>query len=143
MSERLRSLRAQSASARIGRSDAVSEAGGVDHPCDFGGCPFLVGKGGHEHAVAHTAIRPVSRQPGVPRARHPLRRAPPVLKLLSLLSCRVGSPRVAVASGAGVVPRRSVSSRAEEHVPDSELTATSIPRAQAALEIRLPYAINP
>ena len=143
MSERLPSPRAQSAIPPIGRSDANSRVGAVDHPFDLRGCPFLVGKGSREGVVAHAAIVAFGGQPGVPRARDPLRRPPPLLHLPSLPQRRLGNPPVAVLSGAGVLLRGSASSRTEEHVPHSETAAMSIPRAQAALEIRLPYAIRP
>ena len=144
MSEPLLSPRAQSAISRIGRNDALSRVGELDHPFDLRGRLLLVGKGSHEDAVADGAIAALGRQPSVPRARDPLRRPPPLLKLLlSLLQPRLGNPRVPVVGGAGPVLRGSASSRTEEHVPDYELTATSIPRAQSAPEIRLPYAISP
>jgi hypothetical protein len=100
---------AQSAIPRISRSDRPSRVGEVDQPRDLRGCPFLVGKGSHEDAVPDRAIAAVGREPGVPRARDPLRRPPPVLKLMSLLQRRLGIPRVAVVSGAGIAPRGSVS----------------------------------
>ena len=118
MSEPLPSPRAQSAIARIGRSDALSGVGEVDRLFDLRGCPFLVGKSSHEDAVAQGTIAAFGGQPGVPRARDPLRRPPPLLHLPSLPQRRPVNPRVAVVSGAAVVPTGSVSSRTEEHVPD-------------------------
>ena len=85
MSERLPSPRAQSAIPPIGRSDANSRVGAVDHPFDLRGCPFLVGEGSNEGAVPDGAIAALGREPGVPRPRDALRRPPPVLKLLSLV----------------------------------------------------------
>ena len=143
MSQPSPSPRAQSAIPRIGRSDALSDVSEIDHPFDLDGCPFLVGKGSHEGAVPDAVIAALGGEPGVPRARDPLRGPPPVLKLLGLRQRRLGTPRVAVVSGAGTAPRGSVSSRGEKHGPDYELTVTSILRAQSALEIRLPYAISP
>ena len=69
---------------RIVRSNALSRVGEFDHPLDLRGCPFLLAKGSHEGAVARGAIAALGGQPRVPRARDPLRRAPPVLQLLSL-----------------------------------------------------------
>ena len=134
---------AMSAIPRIVRSNALSRVGECDHLLDLRGCSLLVAKRSHEGAVAHIAIAALGGQPGVPRARDPLRRPPPLLQQLSLPQRRLGNPRVAVVNGAGVVPSGSVSSRTKEHVPHPEGTTTSIPRAQSALEIRLPYAIRP
>ena len=73
MSEPFPSPRAQSAIPRIGRNDALSRVGEVDHPFDLRSRGFLVGKGSHEDAVTDGAIVTVGREPGVPRARDPLR----------------------------------------------------------------------
>jgi hypothetical protein len=78
------SPRARSAIPRIVRSNALPRVGEFDHPLDLRGCPFLVAQGSHEGAVAHAAIAALGGQPRVPCAGDPLRRAPPVLQLLSL-----------------------------------------------------------
>ena len=137
------SPRALSAIAPIVRSSALSRVGEFDHPLHLRGRPLLVAQGSHEGAVAQGAIAALGGQPRVPRARDPLRRAPPLLQQLSLPQRRLGNPRVAVVSDAGVVPSGSASSRTKKHVPHPEGTTTSIPRTQSALEIRWPYAIRP
>ena len=119
------SPRFESASSRIGRSDAALCFGEVDHALDLRGCLFLVGKGSYERAIANTAILGLRRKPSVPRARDALRRPPPRHELLSL-PLRLRDPRVAVISGAAVVPSGLVSSRTEEHVRYTEPIVTPI-----------------
>ena len=89
----------------------------VNHALELPGCPFLVGKGGHEAPIADEAIATIGCEPGVPRARDPLCRPPPVLKLLSLPQRRLGNPRAVVISGMGVHLRGPASFQAERHVP--------------------------
>lgn len=104
----------------IGRTDALTSTSEVDHTLDIRGGPFLVGEGSHEHLVADGAIVAIGREPRVPGARDPLRRLPPLLKPLGLPERPLAGPRVALVTRDNVVPRGSVSSRTEEHVPHSE-----------------------
>ena len=53
----------------------LSGLGAFDYALKLRGCRFLVGKGSHEDPVADAAIVDISREPGVPRASDPLRRA--------------------------------------------------------------------
>jgi len=100
----------------IGRADALSRTGEVDHALDIRGCPFLVGKGSHEYPVADGGIVAIGREPGVPSTRDPLRRPPPLLKLLRLPQSPLAGLSIAVVTGDPVVPRGSLSSRTQEHV---------------------------
>ena len=114
------STRAQSARPRVGCSDTLLCSREPDHALDLRGCPFLVCKRSYERPVADGAIVAIGREPGVPRPRDPLRRPPTLLELRALLWRRLGDPRVAVVSDAGVGLTGSVSSRTEEHVPHSK-----------------------
>jgi hypothetical protein len=107
----------------IGRANALSRTGEVDHALDLRGCPFLVGKGSHEYPVADGAILTIGREPGVPSTCDPLRRPPPLLKLLRLRQGPLADLSIAVVTGDPVVPRGWLSSRTEEHVPHSEAAA--------------------